>query len=87
MAKHRPKTNLYIVLVDGHMASVRYQGANRGSGRWCVCAKNEKDAEKALAGYIGKNHGSIKCYFQVEENTALYEKFKYMSNGQCETDS
>lgn len=52
-----------------------------------MCAKNEKEGEKALAGHIGKNHGSIKCCFQMEEDTALHEKFRHLSKGQCEKDS
>lgn len=84
MAKHKIKTKLFIMLVDAHQASNRYMGANRGSGRWCVCAKNSHSAEKALASHIGKTHGSIQCYYEVKSDTVEYEKYRHLSQDECE---
>lgn len=83
MAKHKTKTKLFIMLVDAHQASNRYMGANRGSGRWCVCAKDSRAAEKALASHIGKTHGSIQCYYEVAEGSVEYERYAGLSQGGC----
>lgn len=81
MAKNKGKSNLYIVLVDGH--GTKYMGANRGSGRWCVRAKNGKEAENVLAAHIGKTHGSIRCYYQVKEGSREYDENKDLQNKGC----
>ena len=84
MAKHKAKTNLYIVLVDAHQAALRYQSASRGSGRWCVCAKNEREAKEALAARIGNTHGSIQVYYEVKKDSAEYERYKHLNQNECE---
>ena len=81
MAKNKGKSNLYIVLVDGH--GTKYMGANRGSGRWCVRAKNGKEAENVLAAHIGKTHGSIRCYYQVKEGSRDNDETKDLQNKGC----
>ena len=77
-------TSLFIVLVDAHSSAARRSNVLRGSGRWCVRAKDEKRAEEALAKHIGKAHGSIRCYYEIEVGSAEYEKYARLSNGQCE---
>lgn len=84
MAKYKAKTKLFIVLVDAHYATNRYRGANRGSGRWCVCAKNDKHAERALASHIGKNHGSIRCYYEILEDSSEHKQYDYLRQNECE---
>lgn len=84
MAKHKTNMKLFIVLVDAHHAAVRYRGANRGYGRWCVCAKNGKEAEKVLASHIGKTHGSIHCYYEVEEGSAEHKQYAHLTRNECE---
>lgn len=80
MAK-KTKQNLYIVLVDGY--GTKSKNINRGSGRWCVRAKTEKAAENTLAVHIGKTHGSIKCYYQIEEGSREWDTNNDLPNGGC----
>lgn len=84
MAKHKVKTKLFIVLVDSHRSSNHYANIVRGSGRWCVCARDEKDAERVLAEHIGKTHGSIRCYYEIAEGTEEYNRYKHLVQNQCE---
>lgn len=75
------KQNLYIVLVDAHGS--KHMNINRGSGRWCVRAKSEKDAENTLAAHIGKTHGSIKCYYQIKEGSREWDDNSDLPNHGC----
>lgn len=75
------KQDLYIVLVDTH--GNKSMNMNRGSGRWCVRGKNEKDAENRLAAHIGKTHGSIRCYYRIEEGSREYDVNNDLPNGGC----
>lgn len=84
MAAYKAKTKLFIVLVDAHQATNRYRGANRGSGRWCVRAKDPRRAEEALASHIGKTHGSIKVYYEVEEGSKEYKDHEHLAVNGCE---
>lgn len=59
----------YICLVDAHRTSCTRRNT---SGRYIVCAKNEKEAKKILQKAIG--FGSISVYYNVADCGFAQEK-------------